>query len=214
VTVLALAAPSPVAVFETALSAGVPMAVVGAVGHRTVRPADWCRDALPGDDGLVRRCAGATLDVGCGPGRLTRAVAGRGHAALGVDVSAGAVRLARRRGARVLRRDVFGPLPGEGRWDRILLADGNIGIEGDPERLLRRCRELSTPDGRILVELDPPGTPSWAGEVRVAAGDGPPSTPFRWAYLGADDIAALARAAGLTVLDLWTEAGRWFADLN
>ena len=128
-------------------------------------------------------------------------------------MSAGAVRLARRRGARALRRDVFGPLPDEGGWATVLLADGNIGIDGDPERLLRRCRDLVTPDGRILVEVDPPGTPAWSGEVRVAAGDGPESAPFRWAYVGADDLAGPARAAGLRVRDLWTEDGRWFADL-
>lgn len=207
---------SPVAVFEVALRLGGPMTLtaVGSGARRTVRPSDWCRDALPGDDSLLSRCAGPTLDVGCGPGRLTRALADRGHVALGVDVSAGAVRLARRRGARALRRDVFGPVPAAGRWTRVLLADGNIGIDGDPERLLRRCRRLGTPDGRVLVEVDPPGTPTWAGEVTVTVADGPPSAPFRWAYVGADDLADLARAAGLRILDLWTEGGRWFADLR
>ncbi len=213
---LALAARSPVAVFESALRSGEPMTLtaVGSGARRTVRPADWCRDALPGDRSLLRRCAGPTLDVGCGPGRLTRALADRGLAALGIDVSAGAVRLARRRGARALRRDVFGPVPAEGRWTRVLLADGNIGIDGDPERLLRRCRRLCAPDGRILVEVDAPGTGTWAGVVTVAADGGPPSAPFRWAYVGADDLAGPARAAGLRILDLWTEEGRWFADLR
>ena len=28
--------------------------------------AAWCRDDLPGDAGLVHRCTGPTLDVGCG----------------------------------------------------------------------------------------------------------------------------------------------------
>ena len=32
----------------------------------------------------------------------------------------------------MLRRDLFAPLPGEGRWHHVLLADGNIGIGGDP----------------------------------------------------------------------------------
>ena len=36
------------------------------------------------------------------------------------------------RGATVLQRDIFGPLPGEGRWGTALLFDGNVGIGGDP----------------------------------------------------------------------------------
>ena len=48
-----------------------------------------------------------------------------------------------RRGGAALRRDVFAPLPGEGRWYTALLADGNVGIGGDPVALLqpapRRC---------------------------------------------------------------------------
>ena len=54
-------------------------------------------------------------------------------------------------------RDVFGPLPGEGRWDTALLADGNIGIGGDPVALLARVRELLAPEGRVVVDLAAPG---------------------------------------------------------
>ena len=68
------------------------------------------------------------------------------------------VALARRRGAAVLEADVFGPLPGEGRWATCLLFDGTIGIGGDPTRLLARCRELTGPGGRVLAEVEPPGT--------------------------------------------------------
>jgi SAM-dependent methyltransferase len=50
---------------------------------------------------LVRSgwCRGDVLDVGCGPGELTLAVAARGHAVLGVDVSARAVQIAAGRAA-------------------------------------------------------------------------------------------------------------------
>ncbi len=53
---------------------------------------------------------------------------------------------------------MFAPLPGEGRWGTALLADGNIGIGGDPVALLRRLREVLDPRGRIVVELAAPGT--------------------------------------------------------
>jgi SAM-dependent methyltransferase len=176
-----------------------------------VELAGWL-SGRPGDGSLVSRCGGPTLDVGCGPGRLTAAVASTGLAALGVDISPTAVRLTRHRGATALCRSVFEPLPAEGRWQHILLADGNIGIGGHPDRLLRRCRGLLAPTGTLLVELDPPGTRSHAATVRLRYGDRQ-SRPFRWAYLSADDLAGRAEAAALRVLDRWTEAGRWFAAL-
>lgn len=174
--------------------------------------AGWCRAHLPGDGGLLDRCTGATLDVGCGPGRLTGALLERGRPALGIDVSATAVRLTRRRGAPALRRDVFTALPGQGRWEHLLLADGNLGIGGDPAALLRRCRDLVAPLGRIHAELEPPGTGTWSGTVTLHD-DGGAAAPLRWAQVATDDLAPLARSAGLSVLTSWTDAGRWFATL-
>jgi len=37
----------------------------------------WCGSLVAGDHGLLDRCTGPTLDVGCGPGRLAAAVAWR-----------------------------------------------------------------------------------------------------------------------------------------
>jgi len=208
------------AVFDDALSrAGDGQPVELTIRHESgadhrVDAADWCRHQLPGDRALLARCSGPTLDVGCGPGRLTSALNRLGHPALGIDVSAAAVRLARARGATALRRDVFAALPGHGRWRHLLLADGNIGIGGDPELLLRRCRELVAGDGQIHLELAPPGTQSWAGNARIRAGDDLPSMPFRWAVLAADNLAGVAQAAALRIMDTWTEADRWFATLT
>ena len=174
--------------------------------------AAWCRRGLPGDAGLLDRCAGPTLDVGCGPGRLAGELLGRGHPALGIDVSAAAVGLARRRGVAALRRDVFDPLPGHGRWRHVLLADGNIGIGGAPRRLLRRCRDLLAPDGLLHVEVTAPGTRTWAGVAHLHEG-GVAGVPFRWASVAVDDLAGIAAGAALRVVETWTEAGRWFASL-
>lgn len=202
-------------------------------GVHLFEPATWCRDELLGDAALIEPCTGPTLDVGCGPGRLTAALARTGHPALGIDVSAAAVRLARRRGAVALRRDVFGPLPEAqdvfgllpeargafgplpeaGRWRHLLLADGNIGIGGDPGRLLRRCGQLVAADGQVHVELSRPGTTSWAGTAIVHNGSGP-GTAMSWAQVAVDDIAPLAASASMRVLDTRTEAGRWFTTLT
>jgi SAM-dependent methyltransferase len=160
--------------------------------------ARWCSEPDDVDLELLSRCADPTLDAGCGPGRLVGALSAAGRQALGVDVAAAAVRLARVTGATVVRRSVFEALPDEGRWGTVLLADGNIGIGGEPVALLRRCGELLTPGGIVLVELESP-------QAR--------STWFTWAHLAADMIDEPARAAGLRVVDSWTMADRWFACL-
>jgi SAM-dependent methyltransferase len=155
----------------------------------------------------------AVLDVGCGPARHTLALARRGVPSLGVDSSPGMARLARHRGAAVLRRSVFDRLPGEGAWGTILLLDGNIGIGGDPRTLLRRVRALLRRGGRVLVEVDPPGTGSVAVVARIEH-DAGRSGWFRWAQVGADAIESLAAGAGLALEDVWTAGHRWFARID
>ena len=103
---------------------------------------EWMRPVSHADRALLGHCRGATLDVGCGPGRMSAHLAASGHVVLGVDIVREAVEQARRRGVAALRRNAFDTLPGEGRWDTVLLADGNIGIGGAPVRLLRRAGEL------------------------------------------------------------------------
>lgn len=210
---------APLVVYARALRAAaagraVPLvALDDRAGARLVDPARWCGELVAGDPALLERCHGPTLDLGCGPGRLTVELARRGQAVLGVDVSREAIVLARRRCAIVLHRDAFAPLPGEGRWRRVLLADGNIGIGGDPARLLRRCRDLIASDGEVLVETDPPDSTSWAGTLRLSTVDNMVSRPFAWAYVAVNDLADVAAAAALRVLTSWTEAGRWFVRL-
>jgi SAM-dependent methyltransferase len=173
----------------------------------------WRDDATPDERALLAACPDPVLDVGCGPGRVVLAVAHTGRAALGIDTSPAAVHEADSRGAPVLLRNVFGPLPAEGRWGSVLLWDGNVGIGGDPVRLLRRARELLAPDGVAVCEVEPPGQPTEVLDVRVCADDmaGP---WFPWARVGVDDIPALAQAAGLTVDAVQYRAGRWFAWLR
>jgi SAM-dependent methyltransferase len=183
-------------------------------GEHRLDPAAWCGDDIPGDASILARCTGPTLDVGCGPGRLVAALTRQGCPALGIDISAVAVQLTRQRSAPAVRRDVYAPVPGHGRWRRLLLADGNIGIGGDPHRLLRRCRDLVAPDGQVLVEVTAPGTRSWSGPVTIRPPAGAPSTPFRWASVALPDLAALATATALRILETWTEAGRWFASMG
>lgn len=200
--------------WSTALLDGGPLEVVFPDGRRRTLPLDaWRGGFVAGDEAMLDRCTGPTLDIGCGPGRLVAALSARGVPGLGVDLVAEAVTLACDAGAAALRRSVFDRLPGEGRWAAALLADGNVGIGGDPTALLARVRGLLAVDGHALVEVEAPGSGTASVAVRLARHDdhGP---VFAWAQVAADDVARLARGAGLAVRDIWTEAGRWFADLT
>ncbi len=198
--------------YEDALAGVLRPEIEHADGRRTPLPVDDWLQVIPGDESLLDRCQAHTLDVGAGPGRLTVALAERGVPALGIDVTPAAVRLARSSGALALLRDVFSPVPGAGRWPRILLADGNIGIGGDPVALLTRVAELLGPGGRVLVEAEPPGAPLRREMVRLAHGDAQGAW-FPWATIGADELCVLSLAAGLAAAEVWTDAGRWFVAL-
>ncbi|GAA4238617.1 class I SAM-dependent methyltransferase [Actinomadura meridiana] len=192
---------------------GADIEIEDGTGRRTPLPlAEWM-SLRPGDTGLLDRCAGPTLDVGSGPGRLTVALTERGLLALGIDVAPYAVALTVASGGPALVRDVFGRVPGAGVWTTVLLADGNIGIGGDPSTLLRRSFGLLARGGRVLVEVMEPGTRSHAERLRLRTG-GVVGDWFPWARVSADDIAGLAARDGAEVTEVWEEAGRWFASLT
>jgi SAM-dependent methyltransferase len=186
-------------------------------GQRFALPVDeWCADNIAGDASLLARCIGSTLDVGCGPGRLTAALTARGTEALGIDISALAVSVTKSRvlGTRAVQRSVFGPVPGSGRWSCALLADGNIGIGGDPVALLQRLRQLIAPTGSVHVELAAPGALNTAQQLRLEDERRRVSETFPWAEVGVDGLDAIAAAGSFLVTERWDCSGRWFASLR
>jgi SAM-dependent methyltransferase len=199
--------------YEQALAGHARPEIEHKDGSRTPLQVDDWLHVRAGDCSLVERCSGPTLDVGSGPGRLTVALAERGIPVLGIDVTPYAVRISRAAGVLTLLRDVFGRVPGTGRWATVLLADGNIGIGGDPVALLRRVTELLTPTGQALVEVQPPGSDLRAEQVRLRHG-AQASAWFPWAYVGVDQIAEIATNADLAAAETWSIAGRWFAVLR
>ena len=164
------------------------------------------------DNAVLGLCVGPTIDLGCGPGRLVARLVERGVPALGVDQSATAVGLARRSGAPALHRDVFQPLPGTGRWQTVLLADGNVGLGGDPWRVLRRASELLRRGGSCIAEFDSASTGVNAGWVRLESSHtiGP---WFRWASVGIDCAARLADDVGMALAGIHPIGNRVVASL-
>ncbi|MFG2095874.1 methyltransferase domain-containing protein [Streptomyces sp. NPDC048612] len=163
----------------------------------------WCAAPDPADMSVLRRCKGAVLDIGCGPGRLVSALRALGHLVLGIDINRAAVARTADTGGAALCRSVFERLPGEGLWNTALLMDGNIGIGGDPPALLERIGSLVTPRGSLLLVEAAAEDVDERLRVRFDDGRGRLGVPFPWARVG---VAALRRTAAVTG---WRPGGHW-----
>ena len=214
---LTIAECSPMALYDEALDGG-KVDVYQLQGAHAVRRGrlavrDW-QQMSPADEILLSRCEGPVLDVGCGPGRLVESLAARGTAALGIDISTRAVTQTAARGGAVLQRAVQQQLPCEGRWGTVLLADGNIGIGGDPEVLLLRCHDLLTAGGVALVEADSDDDTNHRVMLRLRGADGRVSSPMPWARLGSWPLIELASRLGFVAVEDWRVDGRVFIALR
>lgn len=188
--------------------------------HRWMNPADRPAHDSDGerasdeafDEAVAQMCSGPTIELGCGPARLVARLVQRGIPALGIDRSATAIRLASLGGAPALLGDVFEPLPGTGRWQTVLLVDGNVGLGGDPRRILGRAAELLGRGGRCVAEFDTRAIGIQGRWVRLESGRdvGP---WFRWASVGVDSAASLAAQVGLTLTGVRMIDGRVIATL-
>ncbi|MEV7729611.1 methyltransferase domain-containing protein [Streptomyces sp. NPDC087917] len=163
----------------------------------------WTGPTDVGDESVLARCEGRVLDIGCGAGRLVGALARRGLEVLGIDVCTTAVISTVCRGGPARSGSVFDPLPGEGSWGTALLIDGNIGIGGDPGRLLSRVRDLVRDRGLLIVEVSP-GEVDERRRVRLYAGQQAASPVFSWATVGASALERRARDCGWSAGETWT----------
>jgi SAM-dependent methyltransferase len=173
----------------------------------------WAGPVTPTEQRILGELDGPVLDVGCGPGRLVAELRNRGVQVLGIDAAPSAIACAKAQGRRVVQRSVFDPIPREGSWATVLLFDGNIGIGGDPGRLLHRVNELMDLRGRAIVELEPPGAGLEFGVVEFEVATGMVGL-FPWSWVGAEEIARQADLGGLRVEDCRSVDGRWFAWLR
>lgn len=110
--------------------------------------------------------AGASvLDLGCGAGRITRALVALGHPVTAVDESA--EMLAEVKGAEAVLSKIE-DLELRHTFDCVLLMS-NLVNNDVRDALLRTCRRHVTPDGVVLIErMDP--QPKWGSSL---GGSGP-----------------------------------------
>jgi SAM-dependent methyltransferase len=113
------------------------------------------RSWWPQERRSMRFVRGRVLDLGCGAGRVTLHLQGRGLRVVGIDVSPLAVDVARRRGVADARVGTLETALGIGElFDTILLLGNNLGLlagERPGRRVLRKLAGLSSSEGRILA---------------------------------------------------------------
>jgi SAM-dependent methyltransferase len=158
---------------------------------------------------LAGRPASA-LDVGCGSGRLTVALALAGAAATGVDTHAGRLDDARRRAeaagaaVRFVEADMNAPLPFPDAAFEAVTSRLALMIADDPVASLTELRRVLVPGGRVVTAVwAVPDRNPWFVEPRAAVADalGGERARFARAFGRLGDPAELARlhaAAGFT----------------
>lgn len=126
--------------------------------------APYFRTEFPeAETNALERAHGHVLDVGCGVGPDVLWFQRRGIRATGIDTSAGAVEVARKRGADDVRVTSLWDVERLGEtFDTVLLMGNNMGLAGSVERtglLLDLFRRATNPGARLIGHtVDPRAT--------------------------------------------------------
>jgi SAM-dependent methyltransferase len=127
--------------------------------HYLAPPQEW----QPYDRRAVERVRGETLDIGVGGGRIALLLQERGVPVTGLDVSAGALAVCRRRGVGDLVHGTVEQHVADGRrYDTMLLLGNNLGLIEGRERapaFLAALAALARPGAQVIAHgTDPYGT--------------------------------------------------------
>ena len=105
----------------------------------------------------LRWARGRVLDAGLGAGRAALELQRRGRSVVGIDVSPGAVEVARGRGVRDVRLLAFEELDESlGHFDTIIMFGNNFGLFGSRSRAQRSLRRLRPLADRIVAASNNP----------------------------------------------------------
>lgn len=108
----------------------------------------------------LRYVRGRVLDAGTGAGRAALELQRRGFVVVGIEVSPGAARVARKRGVKNVRMANLEHLDDSlGRFDTVVMFGNNLGLlasQAKAKRILRRLHAITTERGRIVgTNYDP-----------------------------------------------------------
>lgn len=121
------------------------------------------RNWSPQTKKAMRLVKGRVLDIGCGAGRHSLYLQGKGFRVTGIDVSPLALKVCRSRGLKDARLCSISKIgPRLGKFDTIIMMGNNFGLFGgfrQARRVLRRMRRITREGARIIAEVtDPYGT--------------------------------------------------------
>ena len=109
------------------------------------------------------------VDVGCGPGGLTRLVAEQGHHATGIDRSDRMLDAARKRdvsvGTAVFVHGDATALPFEDRSVDVVLASSLLNVVDEPVAALREMSRIVRPEGVVTALLPDPRLDKWTARA-------------------------------------------------
>ncbi len=151
------------------------------------------------------------LDVGCGTGATTIEAARRvtrSGAAVGIDISAAMLDLARKRSGHGLENVVFLEADAqvypfdEGAFDAVISRFGTMFFD-DPEAAFANLGHAVRPDGRLIIVCPDPPKSEWVAVAFAAAAPhvgvpdvGPPGAPGPFAFADGDRLAQVIKTGG------------------